>query len=383
MPANGLAQSEESRPDRHRISGVRPTTLGAIATTAACVAAAVPMLATAIPDLLGSAAAGRELSAVEVMTTLSATTLAALFGVLTFSLAPEVERSRHDLAKLSTANQHDHRDLEARLARVEEKLETLLRQSADLRRAQAEDAARNAGVKPPTSNGRRLLRREAFAGAGPGVATTLNPYFAVESRIEQTADGGYWVCQADDDIPESFLRLEDGHPTDKWQLVVPLSHERECLERLLKIVWAIDHYARVGVYRGRPLNLGKLEVRLTDVAITAYTIVLLPQVASPAGEIKTTVLQYSLSDAKQRGGEIAVKVKGALYDQALQIRETAVQDSLVVRTGALRRLLGPAILDPHGRVSGLAVEAWLRTPLPSIPELVNWTPDWPANPDAA
>lgn len=378
QPAPPAPEWEPGPETTYRIAGVRAGAVGAIATTFVCVTAAAPILINATLNLFGSASA-QALAKVDLMTTLNASTIAALFGVVTFALIPEIEKTRREAARLAYAQSTDHRAMLDRIDKLIALVETMTRQNAMLQREVAE-AARNPSNSVRSRNGERANRPDAFRGAGPGPTVTLEPYMVQEAHIETLPDGSYQIYAADNDVPESISRLEPPHQATRWQVVFPLRHDRECLQALIRFVWSLNHYARVAAYRGRTLDYSKLEVRVTDTKPTGYTVVVFPQIVRGA-DVQMTVLQYTFADVKTGNGRIAVAVRGPLYEKALQRRDEALARSFVVPAGALVWMLGDCLPDRSGRVPAAAVERWLSTSMPTIGQLVSWQAPWEASPE--
>jgi hypothetical protein len=366
--------------------GLRGTTIAALLATAACVAAAAPGLISALPGLWGDGAA-QELSKVDLMSTLAASTSAGVFAAITFLVAPELRQLQQKVVELAgvagrqrAEAAEEARRHEARIEQLSDLVETLTRQASELRRAKAEHSARRA---TPSRNSVRINRREAFGGAGPGVATTMEPRWVQEAHLETDPHGNWQLYASDDAVPEAFSRLDKDSPTTLWRVILPITHDRECLEVLVKLVWGLSHYSREARYCGRTLDLTKLEVRLMDSPLSGYTTVLLPQVANRAGDIRMTVLQYQFADVVTGDGRIAVAVSGPLHERAMQRHDLAITRSHTVPTHALTALLRDCVPTQDGRVSAEAIRAWLDTPLVTIGDLRNWRIKWPENPDSA
>jgi hypothetical protein len=370
-----------------KLPGLKITTTATLMGSLAAFGAVMASLVEDLPALLtgdpNDATKAAVLAGIAVVTT----TFTA--GTVTFGLIPEQAKLRGALGPIlayihrqAQTQAQEHAVMRSTIENLQDEIEALRTQGENHRRAEAVEAQQKA--PRPKINGHRVVQLGAFSGAGPGVTQTIKPQSVLEARIVLQPDGAYKMEAISNTTPDSFRRLTAESPVNEWVVVLPLTHDREGLEIVLKFLWSLNHYQRDAITRRTSrLQLHKLKVMAVDGPIVGGCMVVMPQVANRVGDLRPTVLQYDLEEVVSGSGKLAVNVNGPILERALKHRDEVLAQARAIQTGALYAFLGACVPDFDGRVSAEAIAAWLEQPMRTLDQLTSWRPIMSENPDAA
>ncbi len=356
--AQPITQMPGARPPSTRMTGLRTTALTVIGATAVGLLGAAQSLIGLAPDLFGTGPAHAQALAV-ALGALNAGTAGAILGLMAFSFVPALERLVHR-AEVDRERLADLLD-ETRMQRRQ--IQSMEKRAIDhaTRQGAREDTRRGPSVRP--------MRPESFQQDAPGEVSTFEPGLITEIGGGLLPSGDIQVYpMMPDSLPPMFNRLRDEDGATIWRVFICLEHNVECLERIIKFVYALDTFARRGIYKGTRLDLGKLEVRVLNQPATGVTKVVTPKWDLESGEIFREVLSYDQA-RRQKGRPKLSVVRGIARRDVCDLETLALQTAPIIKAGALQLFLG-ACVPRDGIVPASAVTEWLATSPPTLTQLL-------------